>query len=227
MKQQMITSLPPAQRSTSATDILIYSQTMDEQRKHVNLVLAALQAAKLLVNTEQSDFLTQRVDFLGFTITPGEVRIQESKISSVRDWPVPNSVANVRAFVRFTNYVRPLITNFEKHAGPLTDLTKKDREFEWIAKEQQAFDPIRELILSASDCALGGQLGQRDENGKLHPVAFFSKKLHGPELNYQIHDKELMAVIEAFREWKPYLSGTERPVKVYSDHKNLTHFMTT
>ncbi|CAJ2508954.1 Uu.00g139800.m01.CDS01 [Anthostomella pinea] len=202
-------------------------------------------AAKLLVNTEKSDFHTQRVDFLGFTITPGEVRIQESKISAVRDWPVPNSVVDVRAFIGFTNYVRPLIINFGKHTGPLTDLTKNDRKFKWTAKEQQAFDTIRELILSdpvtrlpdpekefevetdVSDYALGGQLGQRDENGKLHPVAFFSKKLYGPELNYQIHDKELIAVIEAFKEWKPYLSGTKKPVKVYSDHKNLTHFITT
>ncbi|CAJ2503379.1 Uu.00g107730.m01.CDS01, partial [Anthostomella pinea] len=115
------------------------------------------------------------------------------------------------------------------------DLTKNTRKFEWTAKEQQAFDTIQELILSdpvtrlpdpekefevetdASDYALGGQLGQRDENGKLHPVAFFSKKLHGPELNYQIHDKELMVVIKAFKEWKPYLSGTERPAEFLSE----------
>ena len=58
-----------------------------------------------------------------------------------------------------------------------------------------------------SDYTLGGQLSQADENGKMHPVAFFSKKLSGPQLNYQIHDKELMAIIEAFHEWKHYLSG--------------------
>ena len=60
----------------------------------------------------------------------------------------------------------------------------------------------------------------------MHPVAFFSKKLNGPQLNYQIHDKELMAIIEAFREWKHYLSDTAYQVKVYTDHKNLATFTT-
>ena len=84
-----------------------------------------------------------------------------------------------------------------------------------------------EVETDASDYALGGQLGQRDDEGRLHPVAFYSKKLNGPELNYAIHDKELMAIIEAFREWKHYLSGTTAKVKVYTDHKNLTSFTTT
>ncbi len=54
-----------------------------------------------------------------------------------------------------------------------------------------------EVETDASEFALGGQLGQRDEEGRLHPVAFYSKKLNGPELNYQIHDKELIAIIES------------------------------
>ena len=90
-------------------------------------------------------------------------------------------------------------------------------------------DPERpfEVETDASDYALGGQLGQRDDERRLHPVAFFSKKLNGPELNYQINDKELMAIIEAFKKWKHYLSGTNHQVKVYTDHKNLTYFTTT
>jgi hypothetical protein len=59
-----------------------------------------------------------------------------------------------------------------------------------------------------SDFAIGGQLGQRDENNKLHLVAFISRKLFGPQLNYLIYNKELLAIIEAFREWRPYLSST-------------------
>ncbi|KAH8193500.1 hypothetical protein TruAng_012334 [Truncatella angustata] len=87
-------------------------------------------------------------------------------------------------------------------------------------------DPDKEFEVEpdASDYAIGGQLSQRGDDGKLHPVAFYSKKLNGPELNYQIHDKELMAIIKAFKEWKHYLSKTTHPVKVYTDHKNLTSF---
>src|SRR4051812_6184472 len=84
-----------------------------------------------------------------------------------------------------------------------------------------------EAKTDASDYAVGGQLGQQDANGKLHPVAFFSKKLSGPQLNYPIYDKELLAIIEAFREWRPYLSGTTYEVQVYTDYKNLQYFTST
>src|SRR3979411_2035578 len=82
-----------------------------------------------------------------------------------------------------------------------------------------------EVETDASDFALGGVLGQ-EHNGKLHLVAFFLKKLSGAPLNYPVHDKELMGIVEAFKEWRPYLSGTTHEVKVYTNHKNLTYFTT-
>jgi len=62
---------------------------------------------------------------------------------------------------------------------------------------------------------------------RLHPVAFHSRKLNDAELNYEIHDKELLAILEAFREWKHYLLGADEPVMVYTDHQNLQYFLTT
>ena len=90
-------------------------------------------------------------------------------------------------------------------------------------------DPTKqyEMETDASNFAVGTQLSQRDDNGKLHPVAFFSKKLSGPALNYPVHDKELIAIIEVFREWRPYLSGITYEVQVFTDHKNLRYFTTT
>ena len=136
------------------------------------------------------------------------------------------------------------IRQFGKIAAALTNLTRKDAPFQWTNTEKTAFNELKKKITDepvlrmadptkpfevetdASDYALGGQLSQADENGKMHPVAFFSKKLSGPQLNYQIHDKELMAIIEAFHEWKHYLSGTTYQIKVYTDHKNLASFTT-
>jgi hypothetical protein len=83
-----------------------------------------------------------------------------------------------------------------------------------------------EMETNASDFALGGVLGQK-HNSKLHPVAFFSKKLSSVPLNYLVYNKKLMAIVEAFKEWKPYLSGTTHAVKVYTNHKNLIYFTTT
>jgi hypothetical protein len=227
-------------------DILIFSRTLEEHKEHVHQVLQRLQDAKLLVEPKKSKFHTQQVEYLGLTIEPGRVRMQDSKIEAVKDWPRPQNVKDVRGFLGFTNYYRRFIKNYSKIASPLTDLTKgKGSDIQWNDKTEQAFQRIKEAILEepilampdpdrefevetdASDFAIGGQLGQRDSEGRLHPIAFFSKKLNGPELNYQIHDKELMAIIEAFKEWKPHLSGTTHQVKVYTDHKNLTYFTTT
>ena len=226
-------------------DILIYSKTMEEHKQHVRIVLQALKEAGLNVSPKKSVFHTQRVDFLGYTITPNEIMMQEEKVMAVKDWPAPTDVRGIRAFLGFLNFYRRFIKGFGEIARPLTELTKKGKPFEWTNECERAFTILKEKILSqpilwhpqperqfeveadASDFAIGGQLGQRDDEGRLHPVAFFSKKLNGPELNYQVHDKELMAIVEAFKEWRHYLSGANHKVIVYTDHKNLTYFTTS
>ena len=70
-------------------------------------------------------------------------------------------------------------------------------------------------------------MSQYDDEGILHPVAFFSKKQSPAECNYEIYDKELMAIIPCFKEWQPELESSIHPIKVLSDHKNLEYFMST
>jgi len=77
----------------------------------------------------------------------------------------------------------------------------------------------------ATDFALGCVLSQY-QGRRLHPVAFHSRKLNSAERNYEIHDKELLAIMEAFKEWKRYLRVEEEPVTVYTDHQNLQSFLT-
>jgi len=76
----------------------------------------------------------------------------------------------------------------------------------------------------ASDFALGCVLSQY-QGRRLHPVAFHSRKLNSAERNYEIHDKELLAIMEALKEWKRYLWGEEEPVTLYTDHQNLQSFL--
>jgi len=77
----------------------------------------------------------------------------------------------------------------------------------------------------ASDFVLGWVLSQ-SQGRRLHQVAYHSRKLNSTQRNYQIHDKELLAIMEAFKEWKRYLWGEEEPVTVYADHQNLESFLT-
>ena len=92
-----------------------------------------------------------------------------------------------------------------------------------------SFDPERKIILEtdASDQALGSCLSQPDAEEQLHPVAYRSRKFSGPELSYDVHNKELLAIVDTFEEWQAYLEGSRHPIVVYSDHKNLSYFTTT
>src|SRR5690554_3792757 len=126
----------------------------------------------------------------------------------------------------------------------MTALTRKDTPFVWSPECQNAFDSLKEAFTStpilrhfdyerdivvetdASDFVCAGILSQYDDDGILHPVAYYSKKHSPAECNYEIYDKELMAIIRAFEEWRPHLEGTKNPIHVLSDHKNLEYFTT-
>ena len=79
----------------------------------------------------------------------------------------------------------------------------------------------------ASDYALAAILSILDTDGEVHPVAFLSQTFSAPELNYDMHDKELLAIFEAFKAWRHYLEGSALLINVITDHKNLVYFSTT
>lgn len=124
-------------------------------------------------------------------------------------------------------------------------LTKKNVPFLWSTDCDQAFqqlktafvttpvlikfDPDQQIVIKsdASDFVMGGVMSQYDKSGILHLVAYFSKKHSPTECNYEIYDKELMAIIRCFEVWRPELEGSAFPIYILSDHKNLEYFMTT
>ena len=79
----------------------------------------------------------------------------------------------------------------------------------------------------ASDYALAAILSIMTKDNEIHPVAFHSRTLSALELNYDVHDKELLAIFEAFKMWRHYLEGSASPIDVVTDHKNLEYFSTT
>jgi transposase InsO family protein len=124
-------------------------------------------------------------------------------------------------------------------------LFKKDVSFRWGQKEQEAFDALKVAFTTskflqhpdedkpfivecdASDYGIGGVLSQYNDKGDLKPVAFYSRQMNPAERNYEIYDKELLAVHECFKEWRHFLQGGKYQVTVLTDHKNLQYFMTT
>ena len=226
-------------------DILIYSRTKEEHVQHVQKVLQALQNADLKVKPEKSLFHVKEVHFLGFIVTPEGLQMDPEKIRSVVEWPTPKNVKEVQSFLEFANFYRKFIEKYSKIATPLTELTKKDTKFEWSSEAQRSFEELKKRFTSqpilssfdpekpitletdASDGAIGACISQPDDKGRLHPVAFYSRKFLGAEMNYEIHDKELLAIVDAFKQWRVYLEGPKHEVQVYTDHKNLLYFTTT
>jgi len=226
-------------------DILIYSNTLKEHKQHVRQVLQRLKEFGLQADIAKCEFHVQEVKYLGLIVGTNGIRMDPSKVSAVVDWPQPENVKGIQSFLGFANFYRRFIRDFAKKAAPLTKLTKKDTPFAWDKTCTEAFKDLKNAFTSApilqhfdpdkpstvecdsSDYVNAGCLSQPDENGVLHPVAFFSRRLIPTECNYDIYDKELMAIVRAFEEWRAELEGAGVPVEVISDHKNLQHFMTT
>ena len=226
-------------------DIVVYSKTLEEHVEHVKRVLRALKAANLKVKRSKTEFHVRRIEFLGFIVTPGSIRMDPQKVKAVQEWPVPRTVKDIQSFLGFANFYRKFIAGYSALAAPLSDLTKKDRTFEWTEAAEKSFqklkqrfmdepilamfDPQKKVVVEtdASDLAIGAVLSQPDDRTRLHPIAFHSRKMTGAELNYDVHDKELLAIVESFKIWKVYLEGAKHEVQVFTDHKNLMSFTTT
>ena len=145
------------------------------------------------------------------------------KVSTILDWAQPTSLCHVRSFLGFYNFYQRFIQDFSKLAKPFTGLTKKNIPFDWTLACQSAFDNLKKMVTEvpilahykqdlrtivetdSSDYVSSGVLSQLSKDGLLHPVAFFSKNLNHAECNYEIYDKELLAIIQCFEQWRPEL----------------------
>ena len=183
-------------------------------------------------------FFKSEVEFLGHFVNASGIRMDERKVQTVRDWPVPRTVSDLRSFLGLAGYYRKFVAGFARIAAPLTDLLRKDVSFAWSPEAQSAFDALKSALTTApvlalfdpnapaeivvhtdaSDFAIGAVLSQ---GGR--PIAFESRKLTSAEQGYATHDREMLAIVHALRAWRPYLHG--RKPLVYTDHSSLRHFL--
>ena len=151
----------------------------------------------------------------------------------------------MQKFLGLANYYRRLIKNFARIAVPLHMLVRKEQKWKWEKEQKEVFKKLKtvfttEPILAipdinkeirveadALDYATGGVLSIKCEDGKWRPVAFISKLLNTTEQNYEIHNKEMLAVIRCLEAWRHYLEGEKLEFEIWTDHKNLQYFMTS
>ena len=218
-------------------DILIYSKSKEEHVEHVRKVLELLRQNKLFAKMSKCDFLKDKVEFLGHVIGKSGVETDPKKTEAITKWPIPQNVSDLRSFLGLANYYHKFIENFAEISSPLNELLRKDSKFMWTTEHDQAFKTLKEKLSStpvlaipdistpfsihcdASDKTIGAVLSQND-----HPVAFTSRKLTEAELNYSVHEKELLSIINALRVWRHYLLNQN--ITIYTDHKPLEFFST-
>lgn len=226
-------------------DVLIYSDNPDEHEDHVIEILLKLEKASLTLDPTKCQFKVRRVKYLGLILTTEGIEMDPQKVATVVNWPLPKNVKDVQAFLGFANFYRRFIKGFSRIAKALTALTTLEGRKEFPLPPGHAallafdslrkafdqargaflahFDPDRETWLEtdASDFVAAAVLSQYDNEGVLRPVAFLSHKMTPAECNYEIYDKELLAIVQAFDEWRFELAGVDKPVRILTDHQAL------
>jgi hypothetical protein len=198
---------------------------LTEHRQVTWIVMEWLQKNKLFVKPEKCDFEKQKIEYLGIIILEGQVEMDPVKVAGVADWPTPSMKKELQQFLGFTNFYRCFILDYLHIAQPLFVLTGK-KDSKWGEDQTEAFQELKNRITCApvlvlvddlkpfhveadsSDVATGAVFSQQSEvDSKWHPIAYLSKSLSAVKRNYEIHDKEMLAIIQGLEDWRHFLEG--------------------
>lgn len=214
-------------------DVLILSNTVDEGLTYLRDVLQTLADAGFSINLKKCSFLSTEIEYLGRTISQGQVRPSELKVKALVEAPNPKTVKQVRQFLGLASYFRRYIPNFAARSTPITKLTKKGALFVWGSEQEEArqeiiahltsepvlaiYDPSLpiEVHTDASSIGYGAVLLQVHGNGHKRAVGYFSKRTQGAEPRYHSYELETLAVVRALQHYRHYLVGVH--FKVVTD----------
>ncbi|KAI2667316.1 Transposon Tf2-8 polyprotein [Labeo rohita] len=226
-------------------DILIYSRNLAEHRQHVQQVLHKLRDHSLYLKLEKCEFHQSSVQFLGYVISAEGVQMDQGKVAAIQEWPQPLTVKELQRFLGFSNFYRRFIKDYSSITAPLTSLLRgKPKTLSWNPSAHEAFRRLKKIFstalllhhpdpelpftveVDASTTGVGAVLSQAvGEPPLLHPCAFYSCKLSPAEQNYDVGNRELLAIKLALEEWRHWLEGSKHPFTIITDHKNLQYLL--
>ncbi|MBW0493362.1 hypothetical protein O181_033077, partial [Austropuccinia psidii MF-1] len=216
----------------------------EEHVTHVSTVLSRLRANNLFAKASKCLFHVSSVEYLGYVVSSEGLKMDQAKVHQILNWPPPRNLKALQSFLGFANFYRRCIKNYSKKISSLTSFLKKNshlslneealrkfyklKEAFTISPIISHFDPSLPTIVEtdASDCALGAVLSQISDSEK-HPIAFESRKLLSAELNYEIHDKELLGIVWALKRWRAFLLSLSASFEILTDHSSLQYFMSS
>ena len=225
-------------------DVYIHSKACDGlsdvevHRLHLRRVLQILRDNGLYANLQKCMFGVEEIPVLGDFVGVNGCRVDPEKVSAIVNWPAPTCVKDLRKWLGLANYLHKYTRNYADMVRPLSSLLKKLSEWTWSEEHQRAFDLIKHsittapilalpdfdkpfsVVCDASDFAIGCSLMQVDDRGINRPVSYQSRQLKAAELNYPVHDRELLAMKYALVKFRVYLLGST-PFIIYTDHASL------
>ncbi|UYV71980.1 K02A2.6-like, partial [Cordylochernes scorpioides] len=218
-------------------DVIIFSEDLHSHLNRLKTILECLKTAGLTLNASKCRFAYTKLLILGHVVSNEGIAPDPEKIISIRKFPTPRTVKDVRAFLGLCSYYRRFIIEFSKIALALQILTRKNHSFAWGKEQELSFNSLKNKLISpevlihydpnkpiglhtdASDQGLGAVLVHLDENTKERPISYASRTLQKAETNYSTTEKECLAIIWAIKKFRPYFYG--RKFTIYTDHHSL------
>ncbi|CAH8479027.1 unnamed protein product [Schistosoma curassoni] len=220
-------------------DLLIASPDLQSHEQHVQAVLKRLDEHGINIHQSKCVFGVQTLEFLGHTISPEGFKPIKKEVDTIKQYPVPSSLTQLRSFLGLINFYRRFIPGCAQLMQPLTDsLEEKPKEFKLSSDAIEAIKQLKDklaqattliypnslsplaLMVDASDKAVGGTLNQLVKNA-WKPIAFFSKRLAPAETRYSTFGRELLAIYLTIKHFRHMLEGRE--FIVFTNHKPLTN----
>ncbi|GJR83223.1 reverse transcriptase domain-containing protein [Tanacetum coccineum] len=201
-------------------------------------MLKRCEDTNLALNWEKSHFMVKEGIVLGHKISKKGIEVDKAKIDVIAKLPHPTTVKGIRSFLGHAGFYRRFIKDFSKISRPMTHLLEKNTPFIFSEECIQAFQTLKkklteapiliapnwdqpfELMCDASDYAIGAVLGQRIEK-HFRPIHYASKTMTEAESNYTTTEKEMLAVVYAFKKFRSYLIMNKSIV--YTDHSALKY----
>jgi len=220
-------------------DVGVWSNDWNSHVEVLSKIFAALESKGFAVNPLKCEFGVEESDFLGHWLTPQGVKPWSKKVEAVLAMERPKNASQVRTFVGMINWYRDFWPRRAHLLSPFTKLQNgldgnKKAPIVWTEELEKCFQEVKAVVArdallafpnhnepfdvftDSSDYQMGAAILQ---NGR--PVAYFSKKLTGSQLNYTTMEKELLAIVSTLTEYRSMLYGAK--IRIYTDHRNLTY----
>ncbi|MBW0548856.1 hypothetical protein O181_088571 [Austropuccinia psidii MF-1] len=225
-------------------DIMVFSKSEEEHVTHVSNVLSRLRANNLFPKASKCLFHVSSVEYLGYVVSSEGLKMDQAKVQKILNWPPPLSLKDLQSFLGFAKFYRHFIKNYSKKISSPTSFLKKDCCFPLNEEALSQFHQLKEAfttspVLShfnpsipiivetdAANDSLGAVLSQVSDSGK-HPIAFNSRKRNPAELNYEIHDKEVLGIVWALKHWRAFVVSLSSRFEVLTNNSSLQYFMSS